>query len=64
MAGRLKGLEDANRKLKKLLAESMLDNAERRRFGYRRLFILLRREGEASEAGPVNTPIFRAVLGK
>ena len=27
VAGRLKGLEDENRRLKKLLAESMLDNA-------------------------------------
>jgi len=90
-AQRLKGLEDENRRLKKLLAESMLDNAalrlmrehgfsqrracrlievdpktvrrtaapdapevrerlrqlagERRRFGYRRLGILLEREG-------------------
>jgi len=55
-AKRLKALEEENAKLKKLLAEQMLDVAarlrdlanERRRFGYRRLFILLRREGEPS----------------
>jgi putative transposase len=72
-AKRLRQLEDENAKLKKLLAEQMLDAAalrellakkmapdealrarlrelanERRRFGYRRLFVLLRREGEAS----------------
>jgi putative transposase len=74
-ARRLKSLEDENRRLKKLLAESMLDvatlkearessdardkealrdlgdrrevllAAARLRFGYRRLHILLRREG-------------------
>lgn len=78
-AKRLKTLEDENTKLKRLLAEAMIDNAaackaigfcrmtiryetrrsddhslrermkalahERRRFGYRRLHVLLRREG-------------------
>src|SRR6185436_967913 len=53
-AKRLKALEDENAKLKKLLAEAMDDAlvrarlrelaAIRRRFGYRRLHILLRRE--------------------
>src|SRR3977135_2304689 len=48
-AKRLKQLEDENAKLKKLLAEQMLDAAnERKRFGYRRLFVLLRQEGEPS----------------
>ena len=51
----LRALEAENGNLKRLLAEAMLDNAalserlkimvgERRRFGYRRLAILLRRE--------------------
>ena len=34
-AGRLKALEDENRKLKKLLAESMLDNAAMISFRYK-----------------------------
>src|SRR6201987_2979897 len=63
-AKRLKTLEDENTRLKRLLADAMLDNAastraddaglrqrmkaiahERRRFGYRRLHVLLKREG-------------------
>ena len=57
---RLKSLEEENARLKKLLAEAMLDKEalqvalsgritelalERRRFGYRRIWQLLRREG-------------------
>ncbi|WP_072133330.1 IS3 family transposase [Escherichia coli] len=51
---RLKSLEEENARLKKLLAEAMLDKLslritelalERRRFGYRRIWQLLRREG-------------------
>lgn len=55
-AQKLKGLEAGNDKLKRLLANAMLDNAEmhtrikalaheRRRFGHRRLYVLPRREG-------------------
>src|SRR5216683_1055556 len=57
-ARRLKALEDENRRLKRLLAESRPDDAavrqrlrelaaERRRFGYRRLGWMLAREGHA-----------------
>lgn len=55
-ARKLKTLETENARLKKLLADSMLDNPEirkcmreiaatRRRFGYRRIGIMLEREG-------------------
>src|SRR5215213_791508 len=44
-ARRLKALEDENAKLKKLLARMRELAAERRRFGYRRLHVLLRQEG-------------------
>jgi putative transposase len=52
-AKRLRTLEEENTRLKRLLADAMLDNValkdllghERRRFGYRRIHILLKREG-------------------
>src|SRR3990172_849335 len=53
----LRALEDENRQLKRIVAEQALDNQElrerlrelagkRRRFGYRRLCVMLRREGQ------------------